>query len=96
MVNLVEYLGIPGTIAMAIIALYLTMQLVGEFVELCGKVVPEFFKILLHLGAGHAPYPCRWYNRRDDPGQDSGLSPRHGWHTPHNYGTVPGKASRFP
>ena len=45
MVGLVEYLGIPGTIAMAIVALYLIMQLVGEFVELCGKVVPEFFKI---------------------------------------------------
>lgn len=45
MVSLVEYLGIPGTIAVAIVALYLIMQLVGEFVELCGKVVPEFFKI---------------------------------------------------
>lgn len=45
MVGLVEYLGIPGTIAMAIVALYLIMQLVGEFAELCGKVVPEFMKI---------------------------------------------------
>jgi hypothetical protein len=45
MIELVEYIGIPGTIAVVIIALYLIMQLVGEFVELCGKVVPEFFKI---------------------------------------------------
>lgn len=45
MVSLIEYLGIPGTIAMFLVAAYLIMQLVGEFVELCGKVVPEFFKI---------------------------------------------------
>jgi hypothetical protein len=45
MVSLVEYLGIPGTIGAAIIVLYLIMQLIGEFVELCGKVVPEFFKV---------------------------------------------------
>jgi hypothetical protein len=45
MVDLIEYIGIPGTIAVAIVALYLIMQLIGEFVELCGKVVPEFFKI---------------------------------------------------
>lgn len=45
MVGLVEYLGIPGTIAMFIVAAYLVMQLIGEFAELCGKVVPEFFKI---------------------------------------------------
>lgn len=45
MVSLVEYLGIPGTIAFAIVALYLIMQIIGELVELCGKVVPEFFKI---------------------------------------------------
>ncbi len=45
MVSLVEYLGIPATIAMLIVAAYLIMQLIGEFVELCGKVVPEFFKI---------------------------------------------------
>ena len=41
----VEYLGIPGTIACSIVALYLVMQIIGEFVELCGKAVPEFFKI---------------------------------------------------
>jgi hypothetical protein len=45
MVSLIEYLGIPGTVAMFLVATYLVMQLVGEFVELCGKVVPEFFKI---------------------------------------------------
>ena len=45
MVSLIEYLGIPGAIAIVIVAVYLIMQLVGEFVELCGKVVPEFFKI---------------------------------------------------
>lgn len=45
MVSLIEYLGIPGAIAIVIVAVYLIMQLIGEFVELSGKVVPEFFKI---------------------------------------------------
>lgn len=45
MVSIIEYLGIPGTIGVSIVALYLIMQLVGELIELCGKVVPEFFKI---------------------------------------------------
>ena len=41
----IKYLGIPGTIAFAIIALFLFMQIVGELVELTGKVVPEFLKV---------------------------------------------------
>ncbi len=41
----IEYLGIPGTIAFAIIALFLIMQVIGEIAELTGKVVPEFLKI---------------------------------------------------
>ena len=41
----VEYLGIPGALAFAIIALFLIMQIIGELVELTGKVVPEFLKI---------------------------------------------------
>ena len=41
----IEYLGIPGTIAFAIIALFLIMQIVGELAEVMGKVVPEFLKI---------------------------------------------------
>lgn len=45
MVELIEYIGIPGTIAVVIVTLYLAIQLVGELVEFCGKVVPEFFKV---------------------------------------------------
>ena len=45
MVSLVELLGIPGTIATCIIAGYLILQLIGEFLEFKGKVVPEFMKI---------------------------------------------------
>lgn len=45
MVSLVEFLGIPGTIATCIIAGYLVIQLIGELLEFKGKVVPEFMKI---------------------------------------------------
>ena len=45
MINYVEYLGLPTTIAIGIIAAVLTMQLVGELLEFKGKVVPEFMKL---------------------------------------------------
>lgn len=41
----IKYLGIPGSIAFVIIALFLVMQIIGEMMELTGKVVPEFLKI---------------------------------------------------
>jgi hypothetical protein len=41
----IEYLGIPGTIATMIIVLFLISQIIGEIIELTGKVVPEIFKI---------------------------------------------------
>ena len=41
----IEYLGIPGTIGVVIIALFLIMQIIGELVECTGKVVPEVLKI---------------------------------------------------
>ena len=41
----IEYLGIPGTIGVVIIALFLIMQIIGELVECTGKVVPEILKI---------------------------------------------------
>jgi hypothetical protein len=41
----IEYMGIPGTIGMCIIVLFLISQIVGELAELMGKVVPEFLKI---------------------------------------------------
>ena len=44
-VDAIAYLGIPGTIATIIIVLFLVLQIIGEIVELTGKVVPEFLKI---------------------------------------------------
>lgn len=41
----IEYLGIPMTVAIVIVGLFLTFQIIGEIVEVCGKVVPEFFKV---------------------------------------------------
>lgn len=45
MIDNLEYLDLPPKAVMIIIGLYLVMQLVGELLELKGKVVPEFFKI---------------------------------------------------
>lgn len=45
MVSLVEFLGIPGTIATCIIALVFGIQLIGEIMEFFGKTVPEIMKI---------------------------------------------------
>lgn len=41
----IEFLGVPGSITIAIIGLFLVLQIIGETVELSGKIVPEFFKI---------------------------------------------------
>lgn len=41
----IEYLGIPATIAIALVALFLVLQIIGEIVEVFGKVVPECLKI---------------------------------------------------
>lgn len=41
----IEYLGIPMTVAIVIVGLFLTFQIIGEIVEISGKVVPEFFKV---------------------------------------------------
>lgn len=44
-IKAIEFLGIPTTIAIVLVIVYLIMQLIGEFAEMCGKIVPEFFKI---------------------------------------------------
>lgn len=41
----IEILGIPGTVGVAIVTFFLISQIIGEVVELRGKVAPEFFKI---------------------------------------------------
>jgi len=40
-----EYLGLPAKVGLALAALFLTSQVVGEILELKGKVVPEFLKL---------------------------------------------------
>jgi len=45
MVNYVEYLKVPGIIAGAIIAFFFVTQIIGELLELKGKMVPEILKV---------------------------------------------------
>lgn len=41
----IEFLGIPTTVAIMIIGLFLIMNIIGEIAEWAGKVVPEFLKV---------------------------------------------------
>lgn len=45
MIEYIEYLNVPTKVALSIVALFLITQVVGELMELQGKVVPEFVKI---------------------------------------------------
>ncbi len=45
MTDYMEYLNLPEKITIAIVGLFLIMQIVGEFCELSGKTVPEILKI---------------------------------------------------
>ena len=45
MLNYIEFLGIPTTAAIVIVAAFLCIQIIGEVLEFKGKVVPEFVKI---------------------------------------------------
>lgn len=45
MLDYIEYLNIPVKVAIILIGTFLIMQLVGEFLEFKGKVVPEFVKV---------------------------------------------------
>ena len=41
----IEYLGIPMTVSIVLVVIFLAFQIIGEIVEFFGKVVPEFFKV---------------------------------------------------
>lgn len=41
----IEIIGIPTTIAIILVGLFLVMQIIGELAECMGKIVPEFLKI---------------------------------------------------
>lgn len=45
MIEYIEYLNVPTKVALSIAALFLITQVVGELMEVQGKVVPEFVKI---------------------------------------------------
>lgn len=45
MINYIEYLGLPTTIAVSLVAVFLAIQIIGEVLEFKGKAVPEFVKI---------------------------------------------------
>lgn len=45
MISYPEYLNAPAKVGCAIIACFIIMQVIGEFLEFKGKVVPEFLKI---------------------------------------------------
>ena len=41
----IEWLGIPNTIAICVVALFLITQIIGELAEAMGKIVPEILKV---------------------------------------------------
>ena len=45
MVNYLEYLNAPTKIGAAIIIAFVIMQIIGEILELKGKIVPEYLKV---------------------------------------------------
>lgn len=45
MIGYIEYLNVPVALGLAIIGIFLVMQIIGEVLEFKGKVVPEFVKI---------------------------------------------------
>lgn len=45
MITYLEYLNVPLTVGIAIIGCFVVMQVIGEFLEFKGKVVPEFLKV---------------------------------------------------
>lgn len=44
-IKAIEFLGIPATIAIALVGLFLILQIIGELCELKGKIVPECLKV---------------------------------------------------
>lgn len=45
MISFVEYLNVPARIAICIVGIFFVLQIIGEFLEFKGKVVPEFVKV---------------------------------------------------
>ena len=45
MLNYIEYLNLPTKVGIALVGLFLIIQVVGELLEFKGKAVPEYIKI---------------------------------------------------
>lgn len=45
MIQYIEYLGLPAWVALGLAGLFLVTQIIGELLELKGKVVPEVLKV---------------------------------------------------
>lgn len=45
MLSYIEYLGIPNTIAIALVIVFFVLQIIGELLEFKGKAVPEALKV---------------------------------------------------
>ena len=45
MLSYIEYLNFPTKVAIILVAVFFTMQVIGDVLEVKGKVVPEFVKI---------------------------------------------------
>ena len=45
MIQYIEYIGLPATVGIGLVGIFLIVQLIGEILELKGKVVPEFLKV---------------------------------------------------
>lgn len=45
MITYIEYLDLPAKVCIAIVVLFLVMQIIGELLEFKGKVVPEYLKV---------------------------------------------------
>ena len=45
MAEVLNFLSIPGAVAVVILSIWAILQVIGEILELKGKIVPEFMKI---------------------------------------------------
>ena len=45
MAEVLNFLSIPGAVAVVILGIWAILQVIGEILELKGKIVPEFMKI---------------------------------------------------
>lgn len=53
MIQYIEYLGLPAWIAIGISGLFLITQIIGELLELKGKIVPEALKVRKYFARRH-------------------------------------------